>query len=61
MLKKLLKKIGDRLLPSIQTKEDGTGHCHEAAFDPESFPETLRQQMRKNQSLSTKNDSDTIE
>jgi hypothetical protein len=61
MLKKLLMKIGSRLLPSIQTKGDVTGHCHEAAFDPESFPETLQQQLRKNQSLSTKTDSDTIE
>lgn len=49
MLKSLLKTVCDRLLPSIDSKEDGTGHCHEAAFDPDSFPEAVRRQMQKQQ------------
>lgn len=61
MLKMLLEKVRDRLFPSIQSNEDGTGHCHEAAFDPESFSETIQQQLGKNQSLPTKKDSDTTE
>lgn len=54
MLKKLLKTISDRLLPSIDQQSDGTGHCHEAAFDPDSFPETVKQQMQKNQRQAAK-------
>ena len=54
MLKNILKAVSDRLLPSIDQKEDGTGHCHEAAFDPDSFPETMKKQMRKNQSSASK-------
>jgi hypothetical protein len=57
MLKKILKTISERLLPSIDQKADGTGHCHEAAFDPDSFPETMKQQMRKNQSSASKSES----
>ncbi|EGO65488.1 hypothetical protein [Acetonema longum] len=49
MLKKLLKTVSSRLLPSIDNRQDGTGHCHEAAFDPDSFPEAVKQQLRKNQ------------
>ena len=49
MLKNVLKTIRDRLLPSIDSQSDGTGHCHEAAFDPDSFPETVKQQLQKKQ------------
>jgi hypothetical protein len=47
MLKRILKTVSDRLLPSLEQSEDGTSHCHEAAFDPDSFPETTKQQLRK--------------
>lgn len=58
MLKRILKSVCDRLLPNLDQKDDGTGHCHEAAFDPDSFPETMKQQMRKSQSLASKAKSD---
>lgn len=49
MLKKLLKTVSGRLLPSIDERQDGTGHCREAAFDPDSFPEAVKQQLKRNQ------------
>lgn len=49
MLKQLLGILSDRLLPQIDNKQDGTRHCHEAAFDPDSFPDAVKQQLKKQQ------------
>ncbi len=60
MLRNLFKMVSDRIIPSIDQKQDGTSHCREAAFDPDSFPEAARKVLKQEQNRAAKAESNDV-
>lgn len=56
-IRNVFQGVLKHLFPSPQDDASG-GACHEAAFDPDQFPESMRQRLQQNATKSTTNSAD---